>query len=337
MKIHFSAYTLLLFTCLVTFSCDSDSIDEPPCTEQTYFRDNDGDLLGDPNNFITACDQPEGYVLNNADDDDSGSSSSTNLPTPSSEGYDFTSTDTDGWNLLWEDNFDGDITTSWNLWDGGAFNNELQLYKAGNAEVHEGYLFINAKRETRTGRTNPFDATEKSFEFTSARLESKALYSPSSNGGTLRMTARIQLPKGEGLWPAFWSFGDPWPTQGEIDVMEFRGGEVNEYTTNFFYGNEPNQPLTNNGDTYVLGRDMTTQFHVFECIWEQNQLTMKLDGQTVRTMNSSNFQFVTNLFTTQEKIVLNLAVGGDFFQNLDESQIPNESYMIVDWVRLYNK
>lgn len=330
---------IVLVAISILISCGEDEPTEPMCTENTYYRDMDGDGKGDPNNSTTSCTLPSGYVPNDWDDDDNdaGGSNAAGLPEVDNNGYDFTAADTDGWELIFEDNFNTDITTSWNLWDGGAFNNELQLYKAGNAQLGNDYLYINAKRENRTGRTNPFDSTDKSFSFTSARLESKAVYSPSQQGGTLRMAARIRLPKGEGLWPAFWSYGDPWPTEGEIDVMEFRAGEVNEYTTNFFYGTNENQPLTNNGQSYEYGSDMTTQFHVFECIWTQNMLEMKLDGQVIRTMSSTDYQYVTSLYNKREKIVLNLAVGGDFFQNLDASQIPDESYLIVDWVRLYKQ
>lgn len=319
-------------------ACEKDKPTEPTCTENTYYLDMDGDGLGDPNNTTMACSLPAGYARNDSDDDDTVvSGSASGLPDVSNEGYDFTSTDTDGWELIWEDNFNMDITTQWNLWDGGAFNNELQIYKAGNAALANDYLYINAKREQRTGATNPFDNTQKSFDFSSARLESKTLFSPSEQGGTLRMAARIKLPQGQGLWPAFWSYGDPWPTEGEIDVMEFRGGEVTEYTTNFFYGENPNEPQTNNGASYEAGLNLTTEFHVFECIWTLSELEMKLDGQTIRTMNSSNTQFVTNLYSKKEKIVLNLAVGGDFFQNLDASQIPDDSYLVVDWVKLYKQ
>jgi len=139
------------------------------------------------------------------------------LPEVSDAGFDFSATDLEGWELLWEDNFDGTLS-EWNVWKGGAFNEELQLYQQDNLYVEEGYLFIEQLRESATGVTTPFDATTKSFDFTSGRIESKKLYNPSQQG-TLRIAARIKLPAGEGLWPAFWSYGDPWPTQGEIDIV----------------------------------------------------------------------------------------------------------------------
>ena len=64
---------------------------------------------------------------------------------------------------------------------------------------------------------------------------------------------------------------------------------------------------------------------------------MKFDGQVLRTYNTDEFQYVDDLYNTMQKITLNLAVGGDFFSNLDESNIPNESYLVVDWVKVYNK
>ncbi len=264
----------------------------------------------------------------------------TQLPEVSNTGFDFTAADIEGWELLWEDNFDAGLS-EWNVWKGGAFNEELQLYQQENLYVEEGYLFIEQQRETASGATTPFDTTTKSFDFTSGRIETKDLYNPSLQG-TLRIAARIKLPAGEGLWPAFWSYGDPWPTQGEIDIMEFRGGRTNEHVTNFFYGNEANTPLTDSSQTtYVhdAGTDLTAEFHVFDMVWSQNSLVVSLDGVEIRTFSNSEFQYVSNLFNKNEKVVLNLAVGGAFFNgmNINVADIPDTSFLIVDWVKIYKQ
>ncbi len=263
-----------------------------------------------------------------------------NLPDITNIGYDLSTSDLEGWELLWEDNFDDDLS-EWNIWTGGAFNEELQKYQADNLYVEEGYLFVEQQRESTTGATNPFDATQKSFNFTSGRIESRDLYNPSLQG-TLRIAARIKLPAGEGLWPAFWSYGDPWPTQGEIDIMEFRGGITNEHVINFFYGNDPNMILTNPSETtYVhdAGTNLTAEFHVFDMVWAQNSVTVSLDGVVVRTFTSSEFQYIDDLYNKNEKIVLNVAVGGAFFNgmNINIADIPDSSFMIVDWVKVFKQ
>ena len=264
----------------------------------------------------------------------------TTLPEVTNIGFDFSATDLEGWELHWEDNFDADLS-EWNVWKGGAFNEELQLYQQDNLFVDKGYLFVEQAREMATGVTNPFDATTKSFNFTSGRIETKELYNPSLQG-TLRIAARIKLPAGEGLWPAFWSYGDPWPTQGEIDIMEFRGSRTNEHVTNYFYGNQANMPLTNSSETtYVhdAGTDLTLEFHVYDMVWSQNSLTVSLDGEVIRIFSSNEFQYIDDLFNKNEKIVLNLAVGGAFFNgmNINVADIPDSSFMVVDWVKVFKQ
>jgi hypothetical protein len=126
-----------------------------------------------------------------------------------------------GWTKRWEDDFTGSLD-KWNIWTGGAYNNELQYYQATNLELSGGILSMVAKRENKTGATLPSDPTPKEFAFTSGRIEGKTHFSASTATPKVRMIARLKLPTGYGMWPAFWSYGDPWPTQGEIDIMEAR-------------------------------------------------------------------------------------------------------------------
>ena len=133
-----------------------------------------------------------------------------------------------GWTKTFEDLFSSNLN-SWNIWIGGAFNNELQLYQGSNLSVTGGNLVIAARQETVSGPTTPFDPTPKTFNYTSGRIESKTNFSASVSSPSVRMMARIKLPSGYGMWPAFWSYGDPWPTQGEIDILEARGQEDFKY------------------------------------------------------------------------------------------------------------
>lgn len=128
-----------------------------------------------------------------------------------------------GWTKILDEQFAN--LDNWNVWYGGAYNNELQLYRSNNIALSNGNLQIIAKKETVTGPTLPGSATNKTFNYTSGRLESKVLYSANSTNPKIRMVARIKLPVGYGMWPAFGSYGDPWPTQGEIDILEAKGQE----------------------------------------------------------------------------------------------------------------
>jgi beta-glucanase (GH16 family) len=119
-----------------------------------------------------------------------------------------------GWGKVFEDGFSGSLS-QWSTWIGGAFNEELQFYQAANLQTANGLLSITARKETVTGPSTPFDATPKTFSYTSGRIESKSYFSASNATPKVRLSARLKLPAGYVMWPAFWSYGDPWPTQGD--------------------------------------------------------------------------------------------------------------------------
>lgn len=236
-----------------------------------------------------------------------------------------------GWTKTFEDLFSTNLN-SWNIWNGGAFNNELQLYQGSNLSVTSGNLVIAARQETVSGPTTPFDPTPKTFNYTSGRIESKTNFSASASSPNVRMMARIKLPSGYGMWPAFWSYGDPWPTQGEIDILEARGQEDFKYQTNYFYGRTANRNLVRGAEGFVT-TDVSLQacYHVYEMIWSQNELRFYFDGVLVKTNSGS---YVPSLFGKTEKITLNLAVGGLFFSNFNPALIQTGT-MYVDWVKVF--
>lgn len=319
MKITKSFIATLLCIGFLMNSCD-DSEEEPQQEPVVSTDDTAGDLGDDPD-------------LN------------TDVPNLTGvTGYDQTEDDVAGWELMFEDQFDGLYTTHWEAWNSGAFNNELQHYKPSNVETGNGYLFITHKRENSTGATDPFNNASKEFNFTSGRIETFEKYSPATteDATKLRFSARMYLPEGNGLWPAFWSYDDPWPTKGEIDIMELRGNDTDTYVTNFFYGTQANQILTNPGQTTFnvqAGVDITAGWHVFELIWAETELQMLFDGEIVHTYTEAQWGFIDDMYDKTQNLVLNLAIGGSFFngQNLQESSIPDESFVAVDWVRIHKQ
>lgn len=237
-----------------------------------------------------------------------------------------------GWTKSFEDNFTTDLS-KWNIWTGGAFNNELQYYQAANLQLANGILTITAKKETATGPTSPFDTTPKTFNYTSGRIECKAPVSANTTTPKVRMAARIKLPAGYGMWPAFWSYGDPWPTQGEIDFVEARGQEPTKYQTNYFYGKTSGRNVVRNAVGYITAdADLTQCYHVYEMVWEKDRLTSYLDGKVVEVKTSGGY--IPSLFGKTERITLNVAVGGGFFTNLDPVKIQPDT-MYVDWVKVF--
>lgn len=235
-----------------------------------------------------------------------------------------------GWTKVFDEQFSN--LNAWNIWTGGAYNNELQFYQAANLVVSGNNLNIVAKAQKISGPATPGSTTKKSFNYTSGRIESKVLYSASTTTPRVRMVARIKLPAGYGMWPAFWSYGDPWPTQGEIDILEAKGQEPSTYYTNYFYGTTAGQNLVS-GATNTINSNLSLQtcWHVYELIWEKDRLTFLLDGVVVDVKTGG---YVSSLFGTKQKVTLNLAVGGNFFSRLITRNIVPGTLQ-VDYVKVF--
>lgn len=243
-----------------------------------------------------------------------------------------------GWTKTLDEQFSTDLS-NWNVWQGGAYNKEYQCYTnaSNNITLTNGALVITALAETVTGNTTNSDATQKTFGFTSGRIEHKTTISANTNTPKVRYSARIKLAAGYGMWPAFWSYGAAWPTNGEIDVLESKGNLPMQYSTNYFYG-------TTAGANQVSGAEATIQstkslveyWHVYEVIWEETKLTFMLDGKIVKTLTTATTagQFIDDMYGKTQNITLNLAVGGDYFNNPPASSIVTGT-MYVDWVKVF--
>ncbi|WP_221409107.1 glycoside hydrolase family 16 protein [Reichenbachiella versicolor] len=244
----------------------------------------------------------------------------------------------EGYELVFNESFEEDLS-SWTEWNGGAFNNEIQLYQSEQLIIEGGLLTINTKRQAVTGDATPWDDTQKSFEYLSGRIESKTFFGPSDAEGeqTYIVSTRMKLPTGHGMWPAFWMYADPWPTLGELDILEARGGSGKQFQFNMFYGKEANKTIAQNSKkTYSGEVDLRQDFHVYELIWTETQVQVALDGRIVITVDSSGNN-LEDIFGNQLSIVLNTAVGGVFFTDNNSENYADESKLQVDWVRVYKK
>jgi beta-glucanase (GH16 family) len=227
------------------------------------------------------------------------------------------------WELIWSDEFSGNTlnTDNWSyeFGNGGWGNNEWQYYTNAqeNIEVSNGMLKITARHEG-TGAT----------EYTSARIITKGLFEFEYG----KVEARMKLPLGQGLWPAFWALGGnidevSWPQCGEIDIMEHVS---NEYMTHGAVHWE------NNGHAFVgngVNND-PTQYHVYGIIWDENLIRWFMDGVqfyqfTIQASNNSDDAFRHPMF-----LLLNLAVGGNW-PGYPDTTTPFPSSMWVDYVRVY--
>jgi len=241
------------------------------------------------------------------------------------------------WKLVWSDEFDGTSIDS-SKWgfevngDGGG-NNELQYYtdRPENAKVEDGHLVITAIKENYKGPDG------KSRHYTSARMTTKGKFSWKYG----RFEARIKMPKGKGMWPAFWmmpqdSVYGGWARSGELDIVEVIGHQPNLAYGTIHYGDSwPHN--THTGDKFALqSGDFSDDFHVFAVEWEEGEIRWYIDGQLYQTQtkwytNGGKFPapFDQNFF-----IILNVAVGGAWpGPPSPETTFPQT--MEVDYVRVY--
>lgn len=242
--------------------------------------------------------------------------------------------------LVWSDEFnaaDGSApdASKWATQTGGNGwgNNELEYYttRLRNVQVSGGNLVITARKENYTGP----DGVSRNY--TSARLQTKGLFSQQYG----RFEARIKIPKGQGMWPAFWMLGNNidtagWPACGEIDIMENIGKEPSIVHATL---HAPNYPPAGYTAAYTLPTGaFSDDFHIFAVEWEPQQIRFYVDDTLYATDTQSASPSPSNWpFSTQPVFVLlNLAVGGDWPGNPDNTTLFPQQ-MLVDYVRVYQK
>ena len=249
-----------------------------------------------------------------------------------------------GWMLTWSDEFDGPAGAppdpevwGYDLGDGSANgltgwgNDELQWYTDEPENVAldgDGHLVIAAAEET-----GDLECYYGPCQYTSARLLTKDRFT--FQHGYLE--ARLQVPPGFGLWPAFWLLGSnieavSWPTSGEIDVMEYVGRRPNE-----FFGTLHGPGYSGSSGIsgrFDLGRPASDDFHTVALQWEPDRLAWFLDGQLYHEVTSADVEPNEWVFEQPFFMLLNVAVGG----NLGGPIFPDTVFparMLVDYVRLY--
>ena len=256
-------------------------------------------------------------------------------PPPPAGVCDFNPTETaltgPGWTRVFSEDFATNLS-QWTIWNGGAYNEELQLYQAGNLSISGGVLSVAARREDVVGPAKPWDPTPVNYGYTSGRIESVRYFSASPPTPKVRFTARLRLPEGYGMWPAFWTYGDPWPTQGEIDIVEARGNEPFVYQTAYWYGRRAGVNTVSNSESTVQSAvSLTSCWHVFELIWSETDLTWLYDGTVVARKTGGA---VGSMFRKSQRVTLNLAVGGLFFPGLNPAAIQTGTLQ-ADWIKVF--
>lgn len=242
----------------------------------------------------------------------------------------------EGYTLVWEETFDGDSLNldDWNVetHEPGWVNNELQAYvdSPDNIYIEDGDLVLKPIKtgngEYTSGRVN----TQNKHDFKYGRFE-----------------AKVRVPEGQGFLPAFWmmptseNLYGQWPRCGEIDIMEVMGQATDTSYGTIHFGN----PHSESQGTYVLEEgSFSDEYHVFSVDWEPGKIDWYVDGNLIHT--ESDWYSATEgqgeitypaPFDQPFYIILNLAVGGSWVGNPDETtDIENAEYRI-DYVRVYQR
>ena len=234
--------------------------------------------------------------------------------------------------ITMQDEFDLEGAPNSDIWtydigrgSNGWGNNELQYYtdRPQNVTIQNGYLIITAEKENFQGAS-----------YTSARLLTKDLFEQKYG----RFEARIKLPWGQGIWPAFWLLGAnsdevTWPACGEIDIMENRGQEPT------LINGTVHRPGYSGGESItkaysLVGDPFDTDFHIFGIEWGPEYINFYVDDVLYNQITPDD---VTGEWIFDDQpfyIIMNVAVGGNYVGAPNNDTVFPQT-MLVDYVRVY--
>lgn len=230
--------------------------------------------------------------------------------------------------LFWEENFEGDTlnleTWTFELGNGcpnlcGWGNNEPQFYTDENHRLEDGMLYITANKEANGQYTSTRIITKDKFEFQYGKIE-----------------ARLKLPVGTGVWPAFWMLGAnidevSWPRCGEIDIVEYVGKEP-DYVFNSIHTPSSYGATINTRKTKI--EEIEEGFHVFEANWTDKKIEFFVDGELLYVYQPTSRTADTWPFDQSCFFILNVAIGGNFGgPEIDDSIFPQE--FVIDYIKVY--
>jgi len=241
------------------------------------------------------------------------------------------------WQLTWADEFDAAAgtppdPTRWvhDVGGGGWGNAQLEhdTARTDNA-AHDGAgnLVITARRESFGGNA-----------YTSARIKTQGFFAQRHG----RFEARIKVPLGAGLWPAFWLLGADidevgWPACGEIDIMEYRG-QVPDVVLGSLHGPGYSGGAPVSDALYLPdGQRFADAFHVFAVEWDPGRIAWYVDDTLYHVATGAQLpQGAPWVFERPFFIILNLAVGGTFGGSPGDTT-PFPAELVVDWVRVFER
>lgn len=228
--------------------------------------------------------------------------------------------------VIFEDNFDGEELNmnNWSYEEGdgcpnlcGWGNNERQIYSRDYIKVEDGKLII--------------EAVKKGDQYFSGKINSKGKHE--FQYGTIEV--RVQLPQGNGIWPAVWMLGTNinevgWPASGEIDLMEYVGREPNTIYSSLH--TPASHGDTENSKKTVI-EDIEEGYHIFKTVWTEMDVKYYVDGKHVYTFRPKAYDDNYYPFRHPFYFLINMAVGGNFGgPEVDDSIFPQKFY--VDYIKV---
>jgi beta-glucanase (GH16 family) len=242
------------------------------------------------------------------------------------------------WRLIWSDEFNGPNGSApdpakWSFETGGKGfgNNELETYtnRTVNAQQRDGNLVITARKEDLTGPDGILR------HYTSARLITQGHFTQAYG----RFEARMQLPTGQGIWPAFWMLGDNiasvgWPTAGEIDIMETIGSPTTMYSTLHGPGYSGAHAISAKFEL-PPHEAVDTAFHLYAVEWSPQDIKFFFDQHLIAERTPVDLPpGATWVYDHPFFLLLNLAVGGNWPGSPDATTtFPQQ--LRVDYLRVY--
>jgi beta-glucanase (GH16 family) len=226
-------------------------------------------------------------------------------------------------NLIWSDEFNyaglPDLA-KWGNEVGYIRNNEQQYYtnrKIENSVVKNGYLMLIGRKESF-----------QNFDYTSSSINTLGKFRVRYG----KVEARMKLPIGQGMWPAFWMMGENrpqvgWPKCGEIDVME----HINNTLTLHGTAHWENNGHVSSGSAIPCD---VRKFHEYAVEWNQDSIKWLLDNKRYYAVSIKDSENSTQEFHAPFYLLFNLAIGGDWPKNPDASTVFPDT-MYIDYVRVY--
>ena len=236
--------------------------------------------------------------------------------------------------LLWSDEFNGAPGSQpdpakwvYDLGAGGWGNQELETYTDGRGNAYldgQGHLVIQALHP-------------EPGKFTSARLKTQGKFAFAYG----RVEARIRIPYGQGIWPAFWMLGgniagNPWPACGEIDIMENIGREPDTVHGTIHGPGYSGEKGIGKPFHLAAGR-FADDYHIYAVDWSPERVEFLVDGVSYHSVEPALLPAGTKwAYDHPFFLLLNVAVGGSWPGDPDETTVFPQK-MLVDYVRVYKR